>query len=319
MIRLDHGFHLTAILASAATIRLYMKDGEYQLVREYKVMGDRIRYYSVERGDWEEIPLELADLKKTEAEMKRRDATISEEAAALAAEDAAERELEREVSRVPRDPGVYLVAGDQLKAIPPAESKIVTNRRRSILESRDAHSDGDWKGHAGARWRAFGQYCSSATPEFYIRLSAPQRFGIVKLDEKKGVRVVEKLEIMPVTNQIIEEQNEVAVFRHQVADELYKIWPMKPLEPGQYAVVEYTPALDEGPEYSDLGLCVWSRRTRGSRAPGEGRQGKEEVAFGDSEVANGGIGDRHDGSHLLGSGRNKRVCSAICSRVTRLS
>jgi hypothetical protein len=25
-----------------------------------------------------------------------------------------------------------------------------------------------------------------------------------------------------------------------VAEGLYKIWPMKPLEPGEYAVVEYT-------------------------------------------------------------------------------
>ena len=28
--------------------------------------------------------------------------------------------------------------------------------------------------------------------------------------------------------------------RHQVADVLYKIWPQQPLEPGEYAVVEYT-------------------------------------------------------------------------------
>jgi hypothetical protein len=253
MIRLITTLLLTALLASAATIRLYLKDGEYQLVREYKVMADRVRYYSVERGDWEEIPLELVDLKKTEGEMKRRDATISEEAAALAAEEAAERELEREVSRVPRDPGVYLVAGDQLKALPPAESKVVTNRRRSILKAVTPIPMVTGRATLELDGERSANIVQSATPEFYIRLSAPQRFGIVKLDEKKGVRVVEKLEIMPVTNQIIEEQNEVAVFRHQVASELYKIWPMKPLEPGQYAVVEYTPALDEG----TLNIQIW--------------------------------------------------------------
>ncbi len=29
-------------------------------------------------------------------------------------------------------------------------------------------------------------------------------------------------------------------FRKQVGDGLFKIWPEKPIEPGEYAVVEYT-------------------------------------------------------------------------------
>lgn len=253
MIRLIALFILTAVLACAATIRLYLKDGEYQIVREYKVMGDRVRYYSVERGDWEEVPLDLVDLKKTEAELKRRDASVSEEAAAIAAEDAAERELEREVSRVPREPGAYLVTGDQLKAIPPAESTMVTNRRRSILKAITPIPLVTGRATLELEGERSANIVSNATPEFYIRLSAPQRFGIVKLDEKKGARIVEKLEIIPVSNQIIEEQIEVPVFRHQVAEQLYKIWPMKPLEPGQYAVVEYTPAMDQG----SLNIQIW--------------------------------------------------------------
>ena len=55
---------LVAVVAVswAASIRLYLKDGTYHLVREYQVREDRVRYYSLERGDWEEIPLELIDL-----------------------------------------------------------------------------------------------------------------------------------------------------------------------------------------------------------------------------------------------------------------
>jgi hypothetical protein len=35
-----------------ATLRLYLKDGTFQLVREYQVLPDRVKYLSAERGEW---------------------------------------------------------------------------------------------------------------------------------------------------------------------------------------------------------------------------------------------------------------------------
>jgi len=43
------GLLLLALAASGATIKLYLTDGTYHLVREYKVQEDRVRYYSIER------------------------------------------------------------------------------------------------------------------------------------------------------------------------------------------------------------------------------------------------------------------------------
>lgn len=46
--------------------RLILKDGTYQIVREYKLVGERVRYTSLERGgDWEELPAALVDWEAT--------------------------------------------------------------------------------------------------------------------------------------------------------------------------------------------------------------------------------------------------------------
>src|SRR5215470_6799756 len=41
--------------------KLVLKDGTFQLVRGYQRNGDRVRYLSAERGDWEEIPAAIVD------------------------------------------------------------------------------------------------------------------------------------------------------------------------------------------------------------------------------------------------------------------
>src|ERR1035441_6137434 len=49
-----------------ASLRLFMKDGSYQVVSTYEVHGERVRYYSVERWEWEEVPVKQVDFAATQ-------------------------------------------------------------------------------------------------------------------------------------------------------------------------------------------------------------------------------------------------------------
>lgn len=245
MFRLSIVFLITAVLAFSATFRLYLTDGTYQLAREYKVESDRVRYFSTEREQWEEIPLNLVDLKKTESEMKRREEESKQTAAELADQEKIERAVRKEGEAVPMDPGVYIAAGDQVKPIPAAETAVVNDKKRSVLKALSPIPLVSGKATLEVTGAHSPNVFTDPLQEFYIRLSAEERFGIIKLADHKGNRVVERLTIIPVSKQMMEEQDEVQTFRRQLGDMLYKIWPMKPLEPGEYAVVEYTPASDD--------------------------------------------------------------------------
>jgi len=246
-----HGYHkdmafaryllfFLAFHALAANVKLYLKDGEYHLVREYKVESDRVRYYSIDRSDWEEIPVALVDLKRTESEIAGRQADLAEQAKIITAEDKAERDRANEVAKVPQGPGVHLAVGDGIRTLKPAESEVHTNKGRNVLKVLSPVPLVSGKATLEIKGEHSLNKVTSDRPEFYISLSAEERFGIIRIRPGKAVRIVEKLTVVPVTKEVIEEQEQVEIFRQQVDDGLYKIWPTKPIEPGEYAVVEYT-------------------------------------------------------------------------------
>jgi hypothetical protein len=117
------------VLGEGANKRLILKDGSYQVVTDYQVVGDRVRYKSAERGgEWEEVPKELVDWPATEKWNKEHSpealaaahaaaeaaaqndaAAIDKEAAADRADEQARMPVVAPGLRLPDESGVWVL------------------------------------------------------------------------------------------------------------------------------------------------------------------------------------------------------------------
>ena len=124
--------------------RLILKDGSYQLVTKFEVKGDRVRYKSAERDEWEELPSSLVDWPATEKFEKDRTTSAIPEASALDKETDAERAAEEshlpQVApglRLPEDSGVFLLDNfqgqPQLVELQQTEGDVNRNTKANIF------------------------------------------------------------------------------------------------------------------------------------------------------------------------------------------
>lgn len=231
---------LISAVASAAD-RLYLKDGTYQLTNQYEVKTDRVRYYSTERSEWEEIPLEMVDLDRTKGEMAEREAQLATEVKAEAEERAAEKQERKQIASIPTQPGAYYIRGDAMDPLKQAESKIVSDKKRTVLRVLSPIPTVPGKSTVELDGEHAPLHLTDVRPEFYFRLSDYEGVDIVRLTPKKSVRVVENVSILQLKNDrmVDEKLDKVESFKKQEGDLLFRIWPEKPLAPGEYAVIQY--------------------------------------------------------------------------------
>src|SRR5438132_13311603 len=83
--------------------RLILKDGSYQLSTQWEVKGDRVRYFSAERGEWEEVPKSMVDWAATDKYEKDR-------ASGKPAPEAVELDKELEAERKDEEAKTHNVA-----------------------------------------------------------------------------------------------------------------------------------------------------------------------------------------------------------------
>jgi hypothetical protein len=261
-----------ALFAQQNPRRLIMKDGSYQTATQWEIKGDRVRYYSAERFDWEELPKDLVDWPATEKYNKDREGTRDDTLKEVVKEDEADERESPLVApglRLPNTGGVFLFdqfnSQPQLVELVQNGSELNKHTGRNILRSAInplALSSTQTIELQGEHARVQAHVAQpaiylnidtadSSQPQFtqkQDRDQQPNRYGIVRVEMKKGTRIVGKLSVA-MYGKVSQKESWIPVATSPLGDWV-KLTPSEPLTPGEYAVVE---VLDK----KQINLFVW--------------------------------------------------------------
>ena len=247
--------------------RLILKDGSYQLAAKYEIKGDRVRYYSAERGEWEEIPKNLIDWEATEKyEQGRLQGAPAPEAVQLDKELEAEQKAQEARSpqvapglRLPEDGGVFLLDTfqnqPQLDELQQSGGELNKNTKSNILRAaiNPLASAKQTIELAGARAKIQSH---TEVPAIYVNidpqtatggtasatgepppLPPAERFKIVRAEIKNGKRIAGGIKIAPY-GKVKADQRFVPATVQELGGGWVKLSPTEPLATGEYAVAE---------------------------------------------------------------------------------
>jgi hypothetical protein len=241
--------------------KLFLKDGTFHLVRSYEIKGERVRYWSVERSAWEEIPKAIVDWDATHkgedeaaAHRKEIDANIK----ALEKKQVAQ-EIDVDASLeilpgvfLPGGVGLFVVEGDKIASLTQALAENKLNKKRllaQVLVPIPVVSSQRKVDLPGARAEL---RVTSKQPEFYFRTADARepQVQLVRAKVKGKSREIGALNTNFV-GQSSTKVNTISLERWQAARGVFRFTLGQNLEPGEYAFVEFVPG--EG-----MNLYVWA-------------------------------------------------------------
>ncbi len=248
--------------------KLVLKDGSFQLVRDYARNGERVRYLSAERGEWEEIPASLVDW---EATAKAAAAEQSEEDALAkkihAQEQAQKMETVMDVDAslqvapgvfLPPGEGMFLIDGKYVMHLEQVGSQIKTDKKQFLKQvlspipivstKRNVQILGS---HATIRM-------SNSQVEFYLREAPPDperatpilkssrpgesgpEVELVRATVKGNSRQLESIRSL-FGEELEQKRTSISLQRWEVARTVFRFTLSEPLPPGEYALAEILP------------------------------------------------------------------------------
>jgi hypothetical protein len=248
--------------------KLILKDGTFQMVREYQRNGDRVRYFSVERGDWEELPAAMVDwdaTAKDEAASQKASNTLAEkihnQEEAKRMDNVADIDASLQVGQgafLPQAEGLYVVEGKSVRYIQQAVAGTKADKLRTVEQVLSPVPIVPGKQRVFLAGEHATLRLKIATPEFYLRepppdpdrvspvetSSRPGESGpdvvLIRAKQMRNGRQLESIKTL-FGEKIGADVNEVAIQRWEVAPHVYRFTLGETLTPGEYVLAEILP------------------------------------------------------------------------------
>jgi hypothetical protein len=256
--------------------KLVLKDGSFQLVRNYEKNGERVRYFSVERGAWEEIPASMVDwdaTKKAETTDEKTSSTLLAKVHIQEAAANAQTPVDVDASLtvapgvfLPDGEGMFAFEGKSIKRLEQAGSDVRTDKKTAIARVFSPVPIIPSKRNVEIPGAKAPVRLTSQIPEFYLREPPPDvdhdsavlrtgrqgesgpEIALVRAKVKGSKRLLESIQSQ-FGQELSQNRDEIAIQRWEVAPDIYRFTLSAPLPPGEYALAEI---LQDG-----LNLYVW--------------------------------------------------------------
>ncbi len=248
--------------------KLVFKDGTTEDVAAYEVKGDRVRFKSIDRNEWEEVPLSLVDLVAT----KKLNAKNTEELRELQkiplgkpggkSRGHAGAPPEKRVEDVEVAPGVklsnaygvYVWDGKQILQLSEAGARSQKDKRNIIINMVAPLPIMKQKTYIQLDGPTSDRPLHTSSPVFYAYLPDGRGgdLSLFRMIVTKSARVLKEVAHSQITGSD-SERSQTFIFTPsiRVAENVYKIFPTKPLEAGEYCLLELTP------EQNQFETLVW--------------------------------------------------------------
>jgi hypothetical protein len=244
---------LAALPLLAAKKKLVLKDGGSQVVREWEVKGERVRYYSTERFAWEELPVSLVDweaTKKADEEAETEAKELLEEVRYPSAEETGAIVVAAGKT-LPEEDGVYAFDGKIIVVLAQSATELRLDKKRMLLSMAMPLPILKSRTNVTLHGAKSKTRLKSATPAIYVRFAEETdlKFGLVRAKVEGSKRVFEQLLRGPLGGKAEEFRQAVAIEQEMFSPGVYRLRLPSPLSPGEYAVIEL---LEQG-----MNLDVW--------------------------------------------------------------
>jgi len=255
--------------------KLVLKNGTFQLVRDYRRIGERVRYLSAERGDWEEIPATMVDWEATaqaaKAEQDEEDALakrIHAQEQAQKIETMLDVDASLQVAPgvfLPPGEGMFLIDGKSVRPLEQAGSQVKTDKKQFLKQVLSPIPIVPSKRNVEIPGNKASIRVTNGQAEFYLREAPPDpdrttpivkssrpgesgpEVELVRATVKGNKRQLES--IRSLFGEQEEKRNSISIQRWEIAPTVFRFTLSEPLPPGEYALAEILP--------DGMNLFVW--------------------------------------------------------------